>query len=218
MGDGGPPGRRPSLEPVLGTLTASTLHEVQQLSLADVDDRGDEVGAVVGGETDEAGLIQPQGSDRAEAVRVLDERFTIRSHGVVDAAAGFTDRPGGGAPGSIGDAHPGSSNPAVLFSPGLLRTITVHAPPSALVPEERGGDPLDGKVAVLHDHPLVHLSTHAALWAPVEVADVSPWTWSSEPARSALSTKMSGRSTRTAQVRVGSHFTGVLQGLEVSDP
>ena len=179
VGDGGPPGRRPSLKPVLGTFAASALHEVQQLSLADVDDRGDEVGAVVGGETDEAGLIQPQGSDRAEAVRVLDERFAIRAHGlvdgvpvalqrvghIVDAAAGFADCPGGPTAGPIGDVHPGSSNPAVLFSPGLLRTITVDAPPSALVPEERGGDPIDGQVAVLHDHPLLHLSTHAALWA-----------------------------------------------------
>jgi hypothetical protein len=48
--------------------------------------------------------------------------------------------------GPIGDAHPRSINPAVLFSPGLLRTITVDAPPSALVPEERGGDPIDGQV------------------------------------------------------------------------
>jgi hypothetical protein len=33
------------------------------------------------------------------------------------------------------------------------------------VPEERGGDPIDGQVAVLHDHPLLHLSTHASLWS-----------------------------------------------------
>ena len=180
VGDGGLPGRVAVLEPLLRALTASSLDDVQELSLADVDDGGDEARAVVGGETDEAVLVEAQRGDGAEALRVLDEGCAIGQNRVVDgvpvaaqgaghivhAAAGFADRPGGPAPGPIGDGHARSSDPAILFGPGLLRTVAVAAAPPALVPEQCGGDTVDRQVAVLDDDALLHLGNHPAVRTP----------------------------------------------------
>ena len=67
----------------------------------------------------------------------------------------------------FGDLHPRSGDPAVLLGPGLLRAVVLSATPPALVPEQRGGDPIDRKVAVLDDDALFHPGEHPAARTPL---------------------------------------------------
>ena len=170
------PGRRRGPQPVSGSLPASCLDDVEQLTGSHVDDRRDEVRAEVGREADEGGLVEPEGCHVIEAIRVVDQGRTVGNDGVidrvpvtpelssdlVDAATVVTERSGGVAASSVGECHAGMGDPIIDLGPRLVRAVSISTDEQALVPDERRGDPVDGQVAVGDADALLDLGDHPA--------------------------------------------------------
>ena len=120
--------------------------------------------------TNEQRLVQPERSDAADAVVVLDERGAVgtdRVHDRVpiaaqlagdlrDAASVATDLRGDPPAGPVGDLRASSGDRRRLLGPGARRTVAVWAEPAAFVPHQHRRAAERWQVDQRHLGPVLH--------------------------------------------------------------
>jgi len=150
----------PVLQPGLGLLRPSPLHDVEELATLDVHQLGRERRRPVGADPDEEDLVETEGLHVTEPVGIVDEDLAVGDDGVVhrvpvttEVGGHLVDGPGMAAdlfggpaccPGR--EALPGSGDAVVGLGEGLDGALGGRADEAALAPHGPGRSSVDGEI------------------------------------------------------------------------
>ncbi len=184
------------LEPRGGFFPTAPRHDVEELGVFHIDDRGRELGTVIRRLAKKGHLVKAQGLDHPEAIRILGQGLPVAQDGVVDGMPvtaeffGHLTDTARAAPHPLGDRArrtPQSCADArrrcggLLFVQDPIRQLTSGHVNRRLCQIRCVGGRVDGEINEFYLRAILHIGDHPALGAPLHYSDAlhahAKWTF-----------------------------------------